>query len=300
MNHNTPAKQPLIVMAWIIMLAISDLPDIFISELGGSIPAWMFWAKAGFLVAILGVTLLWKVIRPLWEYALILLTLFLALAFTGLVRNTSWFQSAFNYAGVPFFTGYAAIMALDICVALAVIAALWLIKRKRSAFFLVKGQMDAPIEPTGWLGIQEGESWRTFGWIFTGAASLLVAIPTFLSIPLSGEVIARALPLLPAAVLFAAVNAFTEEVYFRSSLLSTLHRVIGKTHALLLMSVFFGLGHWLYGSPPGIIGFLMTGFLAWLIGRSMLETRGFAWPWTIHFVPDVVIFISYALLYVQA
>jgi hypothetical protein len=43
----------------------------------------------------------------------------------------------------------------------------------------------------------------------------------------------------------------------------------------------------------------MTGFLAWLIGKSMLETGGFLWPWFIHFVPDVVVFASYALLRVQ-
>jgi membrane protease YdiL (CAAX protease family) len=66
------------------------------------------------------------------------------------------------------------------------------------------------------------------------------------------------------------------------------------------MAVFFGLGHWLYGSPPGFIGFLMVGFLAWLLGKAMLETRGFLWPWLIHFVPDAVIFFSYALLFVQS
>jgi hypothetical protein len=43
----------------------------------------------------------------------------------------------------------------------------------------------------------------------------------------------------------------------------------------------------------------MTGFLAFLLGKSMLETRGLAWPWFIHFVPDVVIFASYAVLWVQ-
>ena len=42
----------------------------------------------------------------------------------------------------------------------------------------------------------------------------------------------------------------------------------------------------------------MTGFLAWLIGRSMLETRCMLWPWIIHFCPDVVVF-AYALLSVE-
>ncbi len=298
MDTSRPGKAILAVTAWAAMLVVSDLPDILITYLGGSPPAWLFWAKSGFLLLFLGLTLVWKGIRPLWQYAVALLTLFLALGLTSLVRGTAWFQSSFNYAGVPFFTGFAAIMVLDLLVAFAVIAALWLMKRNPASFFLVKGRLDAPIEPTRWLGIKSGESWKVFGWIFTAAAALGVFIPTILGIAPSGATVLRALPLLPAALLLAAVNAFTEEAYYRSSLLSTLFEPIGKTHTLLIVVTFFGLAHWLYGSPPGLLGFLMTGFLAWLIARSMLETKGFVWPWIIHFVPDVVVFFSYALLFV--
>lgn len=122
-------------------------------------------------------------------------------------------------------------------VALAVIAVLWLMKRDRKAFFLVKGQMDAPIGPVRWLGIKPGESWKVFGWIFAGIAGIAVFVPTMLGISPTWNTILRALPLMPAAVLFAAVNAFTEEVYFRASLLSTLHDVVGKTHTLLITLV---------------------------------------------------------------
>jgi membrane protease YdiL (CAAX protease family) len=293
-------RRILLIVAWGVMLIVSDLPDILITRMGGSIPAWMFWAKAGFLAVFLGLTLLWKAFRPLRQYALVLLALFLALGLTSLVRGTAWFQGCFNHAGISFFAGYAAVMVLDILVALAVIAVLWLMKRDRAAFFLVKGRMNAPIQPIRWLGIKAGASWKTFGWIFAGAAALSVFVPTILGIAPSGKTLLRALPLVPAAVLFAAVNAFTEEAYFRASFLSTLHEAIGKTQTLLITLVFFGLAHWLYGSPPGLVGFLMTGFLAWLIGRSMLETKGILWPWIIHFAPDVVIFISYALLFVRS
>ena len=100
-------------------------------------------------------------------------------------------------------------MTLDILVALAVIAVLWLMKRDRKAFFLVRGQMDAPIGPVRWLGIKPGESWKVFGWIFAGVAGIDVFIPTMLGISPTWNTILRALPLMPAAVLFAAVNAFT-------------------------------------------------------------------------------------------
>jgi membrane protease YdiL (CAAX protease family) len=297
-NIAPAAKRTLIITAWAAMLVVSDLPDMLITWLGGSIPTWIFWAKAGFLAVFLGLTLLIRAIRPLWQYALIFLTLFLALGLTDLVRSTAWFQGNFNYAGISFFTGYAAIFVLDILVALAVLVVLWLVKRDRKTFFFVKGQMDAPVERVVWLGIKGGESWKVIGWFFAGGAALGVAIPTIFGIAPSVETLMWALPLLPAALLLAAVNAFTEEAYYRCSLLSTLYKIIGKTHTLLLTVVFFGLGHWLYGSPPGLLGFLMVGFLAWLLGKSMLETKGFLWPWIIHFIPDVVIFFSYALLFV--
>lgn len=300
MNTNPNAKRTLTIAAWAAMLVVSDLPDMILTWLDLETPSWIFWAKAGFLAGFLGLALFIRVLRPLWQYAAIFLTLFLALGLTNLARFTDWFQGHFNYVGVSFFTGYTAVFVLDIFVALAVLAVLWLMKRDRKAFFFVKGRMDAPIEPVRWLGIKAGESWKVFGWIFTILAALGVAIPTILGIAPSGETFLKALPLLPVAVLLAAVNAFTEEAYYRCSLLSTLHEHLGKTHTLLLTVVFFGLGHWLHGSPPGLLGATMVGFLAWLLGKAMLETKGFLWSWIIHFLPDVVVFFSYALLFVQA
>jgi len=300
MKIGLTAQRIIIVTAWAVMLVVSDLPDILITKMGGAIPTWILWAKTGFLVAFLVLTLVWKAIRPLWQYATILLTLFLVLSLMDLVRSTDWFQNNFNYEGVSFFIGYAAIFILDIFVALVILAVLWLMKRSRQAFFLVKGQIEAPIEPVRWLGIKTGESWKVFGWIFAGGAFLVIAVPTILSISPSRENFLKALPLLPAAILIAAINAFTEEAYYRCSLLSTLHETIGKSQTLLLTVVFFGLGHWLYGSPSGLIGFLMVGFLAWLLGKAMLETKGFLWSWFIHFVPDIVVFFSYALLFVKS
>jgi hypothetical protein len=39
---------------------------------------------------------------------------------------------------------------------------------------------------------------------------------------------------------------------------------------------------------------------SWLFfGKSMVETKGFLWPWLIHFLPDVMIFISYAMIWIK-
>lgn len=289
----------LIAFAWAGMLMASSLPDIFWTTVTGQVPPWLDWAKLISITAFLGLALVWKKLRPLWQYACILLVFYLTYVVTQWIGNSLWWQSRFGGEAVSFTLGYLGIFILDSVIAISILVALWFMKRNRKSFFITRGELNAPIRPVRWLGIREGESWRTFGWIFAVVASLLVAIPTLLVMRPSTGTLIHALPLLPAALLFAAINAFNEEVYFRASLLSTLPDVIGRSQAMLITVTLFGLAHYLYGSPPGVIGFLMTGFLAFLLGKSMLETRGLAWPWFIHFLPDAVVFSSYAIAFVQ-
>jgi hypothetical protein len=298
-SQTSSERLPLILSAWGLILLISDLPDVLWNAVTGEVPGWLFWGKVGMLGASLALCLLWKRLRPLWQFASVMLVFYLALEITGRIRNGDWWQARFGGANVSFGVGFLGIFLLDNAVALTVLLTLWLIHRTRSAFFLVKGQLDAPIEPVRWLGIRAGESWRKFGWIFAVCAAVIVAIPTILSLRPSGAVLLQAATLLPFVLLFAAINAFNEEAYFRLSILSTLSNVIGKTHALLISVFIFGMAHWLYGSPPGLLGFALTGFLAFLMGKSILETKGLFWAWFIHLLPDIVIFASYAIAWFQ-
>jgi hypothetical protein len=49
-------------------------------------------------------------------------------------------------------------------------------------------------------------TWKKFTWIFAGIAALAVAVPTMLSLSPSAADLKRALVLLPAAVLLAALR----------------------------------------------------------------------------------------------
>lgn len=44
-----------------------------------------------------------------------------------------------------------------------------------------------------------------------------------------------------------------------------------------------------------VVGVLLAGFLAYELGKSMLETKGFFWAWFIHFLRDVLIFTFLAM-----
>ncbi len=281
------------------MLAVSDLPDILWNVSSGGVPESLTWLKVGLALVFFTAAVSWRRLRPLAQYAGVLLVLMASLRLSASIAATPSWQARFEPANVSFTRGFVGLYLRDTGVALVMIAALWALKARRDAFFLVKGRLDAPIDRVRWLGIGAGESWKVFGWIFTTVAAVAVLFPTMLAVRPSAETLARVVPLLPAILAFAAINAFNEEVYFRASVLSTLEAVLGRQQLLLLAAVFFGLAHFLYGSPPGVVGFLMTGFLAWLIAKSMLETRGMAWPWFMHFVPDVVVFASYAAARVQ-
>jgi membrane protease YdiL (CAAX protease family) len=297
--QNPGERRLLIFSAWLSILLVSDLPDIICNSVFGQVPTWLFGAKASFLVLFFGLCFIWKNLRPLWPYAFVMLVFYAALTASEWVRTSAWWVGLVSETQPSFALAYLRPFLRDLGVTLAVIASLWIAKQRRSEFFFVKGQLNATIEPIRWLGIRQGESWQTFGWIFAIVAALCVAVPTLLAMRPSPDMFLRAAPLLPACLLFAAINAFNEEIYFRATLLSTLPKIVGKNHALLINVVFFGLAHYLSGSPSGVIGFLMTGFLAWLLGKSMLETKGFLWPWFIHFLPDIVVFISYAVVWVQ-
>lgn len=294
-TSDTSQRRFLILLAWAVMLLVSDLPNIVWDRLINGEPSWLLWGKVGLLIIFFMLCLVWKKIRPLLQYAAIFLVFYLSFVVSLSVRATNLWKGWFGGSYPSFTLEYLGAFIPDLGIAFVVIVALWIMKRRRSEFFLTKGQLNAPIEPIRWLRIGEGESWRTFGWIFALVAGLGILIVVILSVNPSLEILYRIAPLLPSVVLFAAINAFTEKVYFRVSFLSTLHKVIGKRHSLLITAVFFGLSHYLYGSPSGLPGFLMIGFLGWLLGKSILETKGLFWAWFIHFVPDVIIFASYTI-----
>jgi membrane protease YdiL (CAAX protease family) len=294
--ESSPGRGFLAAAAWAFMLLVSDLPEIVLDLMGRQAPVGLFWAKIALIVLVFALGSAWKRLQPLRPFAFILLVLFLALKLSAGIGDSGWWQGRFGGPGVSYFKGYLGFALRDIAVMVVVIAALWALKRRRSAFFLVRGDLGAPVEPVRWLGIRGGETWRSFTWIFALAAGAIVLVVTLLSLKAAPGAWAGALPLLPAVLFFAALNGLNEEISLRASFLSTLPEAVGKNQALLLSSVFFGLAHWLQGSPAGLPGFLLTGFLAWLMGKAMLETRGLLAPWIIHVVPDAVIFFSYALI----
>ena len=299
-NLKHSPDQILVIIAWIAMLIPSSLSIILWREFGPGEPIW--WPLIiliSLLVLIVGGFLI-KRLKPLRNFMIILLIIFL-LGFGGgwqfglipFIRELpawiTWIES------LPWALSSILIHLLRLSPAIGVLLFLLLIKRKRSDFFLIKGDITALVEPSKLIGMKKPEPWPKIGLIFAAIFTAGTFIFLIGTTPPTPSQFIQALPLIPVAILIAAINAFNEEFTLRAAPLSELWQVLGKKQGLLITTLYFGLGHY-YGVPNGVIGVALSAFLGWFLGKSLLETKGFFWAWIIHFLPDIVIFTFYAML----
>lgn len=295
-----PSKsRAILATAWIFLLLSSGLPRIILQEIFGFKVSPNLGALIAVMVVLAGLllTIVWKVVRELRPFFF----LFLMLVFIEWFVYTKVDQLPFYQAWLnnPSFNVYMlAEQSLRLLVTISIIVVLFLLKKQANAFFLVKGDVKAPVEPVKLLGVKEGEHWNKLGRNF----SVIISSGTLAFLVIAGrpplDMLVRALPFLPAIFLAAMLNAFNEEITYKASFLSVLENVVGKQQALWLMAAYFGIGHF-YGVPYGVIGVMLAGFLGWFLGKSMLETRGLWWAWFIHFWQDVLIFSFLAIGSIQ-
>jgi membrane protease YdiL (CAAX protease family) len=294
-NQEPASRKMLVVVAGSITLLISDLPNV-IWQWFKPEPDWLFWAKVAIIVSFLLATLFVKRLRLLLKYLVIFLAFFLANRLSDWIGTTNLWLNWFGGKDAPYAATWWGRQLIQIIFTLIVLVVTWAVLRRSQAIFLRIGQVDAEMEPVRWLGIHKGQRWTTFGWIFAsvfaGGTMLFVALAYGKYLHNFG----RILPLLPLAIIFAAINAFTEEFTYRAPLLGATHELLGKQPALWINATFFGFAHYLYGAPGGLPGFLMTAFVGYMLGKSMIETRGAFWALLIHMLADIPIFVLYVLV----
>ena len=291
--HTTTGKGVRLAAAWTATLLVSLLPDILVRELGGNLPTWLYGAKVGLVALLLLVSLFWKRLRPLWLFFAVLLSVFVLQ--WGVDRFYSLMDYAAWFAGADSFVQDVGMVQIQrATTGILMVLVMLVLVRRFDRFFFVKGKLDAPAAPIP-LITSKPVSWSILGPAIAGAMclGLLVFSLAFGSLP-SLDALKNVLPLLPFVLLFAASNAFGEEMIYRAPWLSALEGPVGPAQALLITAVYFGIGHF-YGVPYGILGVVMAFVPGWLMGKAMLETRGFFWAWFIHVCMDIVIYSFIAL-----
>jgi hypothetical protein len=283
-QHN----RDLTILAWVVTLLISTLPDIAWIELTGNTPPWLINAKMGLLLIVGVSAFIWKPVRPLRNFFLVMF------AFFGLMELRLRFN--FTFAGLQALFGHTvfdermqAEQTGKLAVALVMIIVLLVLGYKRRDFFLTRGDLRAPIEPVRWLGFPKADPWPVFGLQWGLYIAVALAVAQFFVLRPSGDLMLKVVPILPSILFYAALNAFNEEITYRAPMLATLEPVGGSKQALWLSAYFFGIAHY-FGTPGGVIGGVLSIFMGWILGKGMVETRGLFWTWWIHFLSDVAIF----------
>jgi len=181
--------------------------------------------------------------------------------------------------------------SLQLILATVVLFFVYWLNPENFAYFFRVGDVNAHISKISWLGISGTETWLqialTLGIFITLGTSLFM----FIQVKKTGARFKLIPALLFWSVVFSAMNAFSEEAIFRIGIVSPLHGIFSTSIVILISGIVFGVPHY-FGMPKGIVGVLMAGFLGWLLAMSLVETQGLLIAWAIHFVQDVVIFVS--------
>jgi membrane protease YdiL (CAAX protease family) len=287
----TPRRRRLILAAWFGTLLMSRLPQIVLQEAFDIEADWIpvVWIAAGVTLWLLGLRM--AALRPLRHYFLVMTVVAVISAIDPLIRGSAaW--SALVPIDAHEMTALLTERLLLVVFSIVLVAVLIATGTSRREAYLVVGSMSAPssIHLPGRPSLP---------WSIVGPIALVVlgGLTAALAFSISPPVIPvdAALSVLWVAVIAAALNAFAEEVLYRAAPLSKLVSVIGGGNSVLLLAVWFGLGHFYGGIPSGLAGAVQSGLVALLFGSAMIETRGLAWPWIMHFVIDLVIYVNLAL-----
>jgi membrane protease YdiL (CAAX protease family) len=176
-----------------------------------------------------------------------------------------------------------------------VLAFVYLLNPENFGMFFRVGDVHAHISKIAWLGITGNETWLQIATTLGLWITLATGVFMFFQLKKVNADYRYLLFSLLWAIPFSIANAFSEEAIFRIGIVSPLYGSFSVPIIILISGALFGIPHY-FGTPSGIIGVLMAGFLGWLLAMSVVETQGIFLAWAIHFVQDVVIITSMILM----
>ena len=288
-----PNRIQIRLIAWVTMLLPSTLTLILWREFGGGEPTWWYLVPLTGLSLILILTMFLGSLSRIREYVALMLMLFLM-----------GFGGGWTFGVIPWVRASEAWISLtyrlssglsDLAVHLLRLtpAAMYLFFTRlrnidHTEINLSFGDINSLVKPSRLLGVNDKITWVNMSIRFASVFGLGTLIFLMVAAKPDFRELAANINVLPFVVLIAALNAFNEEFTLRAAPIHSL-RSLGERDALALTTVFFGLGHY-YGVPYGLTGVLLSGFLGWFNGKSIIETHGFFLAWFTHLVPDLVIF----------
>jgi membrane protease YdiL (CAAX protease family) len=280
-----------LAIALLVTLLISPLPEIVAMEAFALQVPWIGWATAGLTIGLWLAARAVEMLKPLERFLAVMILVNLLDVLLPVLLESSVWRSLVPASTGPMI-GLLATRVLYAVLGLLVLAwAMWL-GASRAEVYARPGDLDAPTATRRKDGTYL--RWGRFGPIAFVFLMLLMVWFGFPILPDSFD-LAAALPAIAIGAVAALLNAWWEETAFRAAPLSMLQRAVGPGAGVLLLALFFGLGHFYGGVPSGVMGLVATGAVAVLLGRAMIETQGLVWPIALHFAIDLVIFTFLAV-----
>jgi membrane protease YdiL (CAAX protease family) len=296
MKEPGSALSPLI---WAIIVILS-VPPIIIAETGLQIQpgplgyAWNSWMRIIFLATLWILSLIWPKLKPIGGYTLALLAFFVAKTFlepfvfdrgawTNWLENSSWgvwvVADRIQNRAIP-----VALMALTL-----IGSGIGL-----KELYLVKGDPKALASPARILQGNKTMPWNQIMREWLPWFTVIITGVLWFQVRPNPNQLSQALIFLPAVLIAAIINAFSEEFIFRSMVLARLEPVVGSQAAIWMAAGLFGIMHY-FGHPYGPVGSLLAAYLGWISAKSMVETRGIVWALVVHTIGDFVIYFFWAM-----
>jgi membrane protease YdiL (CAAX protease family) len=277
--------------AWVVVLLISALPQIVLQEFLGIAVPWMPWAIVAVTAALWLASRSVPMLAPLERFLAVMVPVGLVVALVPVIFGSALWKSIVPPSTQPMLILFAERLLLAVFALVLIGAALILGATRREAY-LVVGDLNGPTTT-------RRRSGGYYGWMTAGPIAIvgIVALMVWFLFPRLPQQIdlAAALPFIGIGAIAALLNAFWEEVAFRAVPLSMLQRAVGPSMGVLMLALYFGLGHFYGGIPPAWMGLIAASAIGLLFGRAMIETRGLGWPLALHFAGDLVIFTILAI-----
>jgi membrane protease YdiL (CAAX protease family) len=280
-----------LLVASVVTLLISALPVIVAREGFGVDVPWVAWAIVGATIVLWLAARVVPILEPLERYlAVMVLVNVLIAGLPALLASPAW-QVLVPASTAPMIA-LLATRILFAVLGLVVLGWAALLGASREELYATVGDLDAPTTTR-----RKDGTYLRWGRLGPVAFVLLALLMVWFGFPMLPDAIdvGAAVPAIAIGAVAALLNAWWEETAFRAGPLSMLQRATGPGAGVLILAVFFGLGHFYGGVPSGPMGLIATGAVAVLLGRAMIETRGLAWPVALHFAIDLVIFTLLAI-----
>ncbi|MEQ1554789.1 MAG: CPBP family intramembrane glutamic endopeptidase [Ferruginibacter sp.] len=228
----------------------------------------------------------------------IALPIILVIVYTGLILLSSIYLKTaklFSISTNTYINFQANYQIILLGITLLSLVTTYFLNRVTFTNFFTFGNLSATSEEMKLFGIKAGDSWLKTGISLTIIISLVTGIFMFFqlkNVTIEWEQLQSGIFWI---LLFSLTNSFGEEMIYRMGIVSPLIKLLSPMTIFIISAILFGLPH-LAGMPSGLIGATMAGVLGLVLAKSLYETNGFFWAWTIHFIQDIIIIGALFLL----